>query len=157
MPLTLSGSAGGRLWTTTGPPWVSVPPSSEAGFMGWNINGVRFCVRYTTWPTGWNQALSGHTHTHETQRMDAPAPCTHTGAPVANSRWQQSYPIEEDWMGPGPTDLSLSLQLHSGNRWLIHLQEKVYDRVMRLMWLQLPDISHILCYKSYIFRYRSDI
>ena len=61
-------------------PW---PPSvpSEGGSMRWNINGVRFCVRYTTWPAGWHQAHSGSRH--RTQTQDALAACTHTRAPSA--------------------------------------------------------------------------
>lgn len=65
------------------PPWPSVPPPSEGGSMRWNINGVRFCVRYTTWPAGLHQAHSGGRH--RTQTQDALAACTHTGAPSAST------------------------------------------------------------------------
>lgn len=38
------------------PSCPSVPPPSGGGSMRLNINGVRFCVRYTTWPAGWRHA-----------------------------------------------------------------------------------------------------
>lgn len=82
MLLMLSGWVIGRPFTPC-PPWPSVPPPSEGGSMRWNINGVRFCVRYTTWPTGWHQAHSGGRH--RTQTQDALAACTHMGAPSAST------------------------------------------------------------------------
>lgn len=83
MLLRLSGWVLGRPFRPW-PPWPSVPPPSEGRSMRWNINGVRFCVRYTTWPAGWHQAHSGGRH--RTQTQDALAACTHTGAP-STSTW----------------------------------------------------------------------
>lgn len=82
MRLRLSGWVLGRPFKPCSP-WPSVPPPSEGGSMRWNINGVRFCVRYTTWPAGWYQAHLGGRH--RTQTQDALAACTHTGAPLAST------------------------------------------------------------------------
>lgn len=66
----------------SGPP----PPPSGGGSMRLNINGVRFCVGYTTWPAGWHHTLSGMV----TGRKDALAARSHTGAPSAR-RWRQVF------------------------------------------------------------------
>lgn len=39
------------------PPWPSVPPPSDGGFMRSNIDGVRFCVWYMTWLECWYQHI----------------------------------------------------------------------------------------------------
>lgn len=67
------------------PPWPSVPPPSDGGFMRSNIDGVRFCVRYITWPACWYQAHSGG-GPKKRKILETLAACSHTGAP-SQSTW----------------------------------------------------------------------
>lgn len=81
MLLRLSGWVLGRPFRPW-PAWPSVPPPSGGGSMRWNINGVRFCVRYMTWPAGWYQAHSGAVtrHKHRMHSQHAPTQGRHQQA-----------------------------------------------------------------------------